>query len=86
MKYDPRISTDLDPVNDLFRAQLVCEILNTCGVYYVRGLMKEKLNRFLVYFQRYLLTKQLIPLHIEFAILDTFDSLEELARSVYLLS
>lgn len=78
-KYDPRLPAEVDPANDLFRAQLVCEILNTCGVYYVRGLMKEKLNRFLVYFQRYLLTKQFIPLHIEFAILDTFDSLEELA-------
>jgi hypothetical protein len=42
--------------------------------------MKEKLNRFLVYFQRYLLTKQFIPIHIEFSILDTFDNLEELAR------
>jgi len=70
----------VDPANDLFRAQLVCEILNTCGMYYVRGLMKEKLNRFLVYFQRYLLTKQFIPIHIEFSILDTFDNLEELAR------
>ena len=84
IKYDPRILSELDPVNDLFRAQLICEILNTCGVYYVRGQTKEKLMRFLVYFQRYLLTKQFIPLHIEFMILDTFDNLEELARDVIL--
>lgn len=78
--YDPRVPTDLDPVTDLFRAQVVCEILNTCGMYYVKGKPKEKLSRFLVYFQRYLLTKQYIPLHVEFAILDTLDGLEEQAR------
>jgi hypothetical protein len=81
-KSDPRIISELDLPTDLFRAQLVCEILNTCGVYYVRGQAREKLNKFLVYFQRYLLTKQFIPLHVEFAILDMFDYLEELAKNV----
>lgn len=79
-RYDPRILSDTDPVNDLFRAQLVCELLNTCGMYYVRGKLKEQLSRFLIYFQRYLLTKQFIPLHVEFTILDTFDLLEDLAK------
>jgi regulator of nonsense transcripts 2 len=79
-KYDPRVQSEIDAPSDLFRAQLVCEILNTCGVYYVRGHSKEKLTKFLTYFQRYLLTKQYIPLHIEFTILDTLDNLEELAR------
>jgi hypothetical protein len=82
--FDPRILCEIDLPTDLFRSQIICEILNTCGVYYVRGVLKEKLQRFLVYFQRYLLTKQLIPLHIEFQILDTFDHLEELAREAYL--
>ena len=41
--------TQLDPPNDLFRAQLVCELLNTCGVYYVKqGAPRAKLTRFLV--------------------------------------
>ncbi len=80
VKYDPRIPAEVDPVTDLFRAQLVCELLNTCGLYFVRGLAKERMNKFLLYFQRYLLTKQHIPLHVEFGILDTLDSLEELAR------
>ena len=79
-RYDPRILSDTDPVNDLFRAQLVCELLNTCGMYYVRGKLKDQLSRFLIYFQRYLLTKQFIPLHVEFTILDTFDLLEDLAK------
>jgi regulator of nonsense transcripts 2 len=77
---DPRIHSDLDPPGDLFRAQVVCELLNTCGMYFVKGKPKEKLTRFLVYFQRYLLTKQFIPLHVEFMILDTLDALEEQAQ------
>jgi hypothetical protein len=85
-RYDPRVASDLDLPGDLFRAQLVCEALNTCGAYYVRGQAKERLSRYLVYFQRYLLTKPLLPTHIEFAILDTFDNLEELARSAAIAS
>jgi regulator of nonsense transcripts 2 len=85
-KYDPRILSDLDPPGDLFRGQLVCEALNTCGAYYVRGQAKDRLSRYLVYFQRYLLTKPLLPTHIEFAILDTFDNLEELARAAAIAS
>jgi hypothetical protein len=77
--FDPRIPTEIDPPGDAFRAQLICEILNTCGSYYVRGQAKEKLSRFLIFFQRYLLAKPSIPLHIEFSVLDTFDSLESLA-------
>ncbi len=79
--YDPRIVSDLDTPTDLFRAQIVCEVLNTCGSYYVRGNAKEKLSKFLVYFQRYLLTKSSLPMHVEFSILDTFDLLEDLSRS-----
>jgi len=78
--YDPRVSTEIDPPGDLFRAQVVCELLNTTGMYFIKGKPKEKLTRFLVYFQRYLLTKQFIPLHVEFTILDTLDMLEELAK------
>ena len=80
VKYHPLIPCEVDPPTDLFRAQVVCELLNTCGMYYVRGKPKEKLSRYLVYFQRYLLTKQFIPMHVEFTILDTLDSLEEQAR------
>ena len=80
VKFDPRLPCDADPPTDLFRAQVVCELLNTCGMYFVKGKPKEKLTRFLVYFQRYLLTKQFIPMHVEFTILDCFDALEEQAR------
>lgn len=80
-RYDPKILAEVDPINDLFRAQLVVELLNTCGEYFAKGKTQAKLDRYLTYFQRYLLCKQAIPLHIEFAILDMFDQLEEQARN-----
>ena len=78
--YDPRTPSEMDPPFDLFRAQLVVELANTCGEYFSTGANKEKFSRFLVYFQRYLLCKQAVPMHIEFAILDMFDQLEEYAK------
>eukprot|EP01035_Chromulina_nebulosa_P023626 gene23626-30637_t len=36
LKADPRVASEVDPFSDLLRAQIVCEILNTCGIYYVR--------------------------------------------------
>ena len=55
-------------------------MLNTCGNYYVRGVTREKLKIFLVYFQRYLLCKPSLPAHVEYSVLDTMDYLEQLAR------
>ena len=80
-RFDTRQPTPLDSSLDLFRAQLVCEILNTCGIYYVKATAREKLCRFLLYFQRYLFTKRFVPMQVEFTILDTFDKLEDLARA-----
>lgn len=80
-KYNPNVPTDLDPASDCFRAQLICEILNTCGSYFVRGNARQKLSQFLIFFQRYLLNKPVLPTHVEFAVLDMFDALEERART-----
>lgn len=43
-------------------------LLQTCGHYFDRGSSKRKLDRFLVYFQQYVLSKGPIPLDIEFDI------------------
>jgi len=55
--------------------RLVCTLLDTCGQYFDRGSSKKKLDRFLVYFQRYILTKQLIPMDVEFMLSDCLESL-----------
>jgi hypothetical protein len=82
--YHPTAPSDIDSPVDLFRAQLVVEVLRSCGSYFVRGILRDRLSRFLLHFQRYLLCKAYIPLHIEFAILELFDELEALAAAAAL--
>lgn len=82
--YDVTAASDIDSPTDLFRAQLVVEVLRACGCYFVRGVLRDRLSRFLLHFQRYLLCKAHIPMHIEFAILELFDELEVMAASAAL--
>ena len=71
---------DIDPPRNVFRIQMVCELLNCCAVYFMRGSLREKLDEFLLYFQRYLLSKPILPSHVEFAVLDLYDTLEQYSR------
>lgn len=70
---------DIDPPSNFFRIQMICELLNSCGVYFLRGMLRDKLDEFLLYFQRYLLSKPYLPSHIEFAVLDLYENLEQAA-------
>ena len=76
----PRVGSDNDFSSDCFRIQLVVELLSATGSYFVHGAAKDRLNRFLALFQRFLLSKPGLPMHIEFSVLDLYDTLEEMAR------
>ncbi|XP_010253476.1 PREDICTED: regulator of nonsense transcripts UPF2 isoform X2 [Nelumbo nucifera] len=65
----------LDPPEDCFRIRMVITLLQTCGHYFDRGSSKRKLDKFLIYFQRYILSKGSIPLDIEFDLQDLFADL-----------
>lgn len=65
----------LDPPEDCFRIRLVITLLETCGHYFDRGSSKRKLDRFLIHFQRYILSKGAVPLDIEFDLQDLFADL-----------
>ncbi|EXB30382.1 Regulator of nonsense transcripts 2 [Morus notabilis] len=65
----------LDPPEDCFRMRMVITLLETCGHYFDRGSSKRKLDRFLVHFQRYVLSKGALPLDIEFDLQDLFADL-----------
>lgn len=65
----------LDPPEDCFRLRLVIILLETCGHYFDRGSSKRRLDRFLLYFQRYVLSKGTIPLDVEFDLQDLFAEL-----------
>ncbi|KAJ3680250.1 hypothetical protein LUZ60_016528 [Juncus effusus] len=65
----------LDPPEDCFRIRLIITLLQTCGHYFDRGSTKRKLDRFLLYFQRYILSKGQVPFDIEFEIQDMLAEL-----------
>jgi hypothetical protein len=48
------------------QVRLVCTLLLTCGGYFHRGSAARKLDRFLAFFQRYILAKPPLPLDIDF--------------------
>jgi hypothetical protein len=58
----------LDPPEDCFRIRLIITLLQTCGHYFSKGSSKRKLDKFLLHFQRYILSKGPLPLDIEFDI------------------
>ncbi|KAH2990786.1 hypothetical protein KXW58_001854 [Aspergillus fumigatus] len=62
----------LDLPDDFFRIRLVCTLLDTCGHCFDRGSAKKKLDFFLIFFQYYYLTKDPLPMDVEFLIQDTF--------------
>ncbi|CAK9155117.1 unnamed protein product [Ilex paraguariensis] len=65
----------LDPPEDCFRIRMVIMLLETCGHYFDRGSSRRKLDPFLIHFQRYILSKDALPLDIEFDLQDLFADL-----------
>eukprot|EP00897_Mesotaenium_endlicherianum_P004511 jgi/Mesen1/4088/ME000214S03269 len=65
----------LDPAEDSFRVRMVVALLETCGQFFDRGSSKRRLNRFLLYLQRYVLAKPTLPLDVEFDLQDMFAEL-----------
>lgn len=65
----------LDPPEDCFRIRMVITCLQTCGHFFDRGSSKRRLDKFLVFFQRYILSKGAIALDIEFDLQDLFADL-----------
>ena len=70
----PGRATLLDPLDDYFRVRLVCTILDTCGTCFDRGTSRKKLDFFLTFFQYYVLTKDPLPMEIDFVIQDTLTT------------
>ncbi|KAF4302094.1 MIF4G-like type 3 [Botryosphaeria dothidea] len=68
----PGAINPLDPPDDFFRIRLVCNLLETCGMYYDKGQAKKKLDFFLNFFQYYIHTKDQMPMDIEFMVQDAY--------------
>ncbi|KAF2109846.1 armadillo-type protein [Lophiotrema nucula] len=69
----PGLVNPLDLPDDYFRIRLVCNLLETCGMYYDKGAAKKKLDFFLTYFQYYICTKESLPMDVEFMIQDAYS-------------
>eukprot|EP01125_Pyxidicula_operculata_P019478 TRINITY_DN7077_c0_g3_i5.p1 TRINITY_DN7077_c0_g3~~TRINITY_DN7077_c0_g3_i5.p1 ORF type:complete len:1281 (+),score=421.17 TRINITY_DN7077_c0_g3_i5:575-3844(+) len=65
-----------DSATDGFRIRLVCTLLDTCGEFFTRGSTRDRLDNFLLHFQKYILSKTYIPSDLVFMIDDTFDALK----------
>lgn len=64
---------------DGFRVRLVCSTLDYLGDYFAKGWRKTQMDRFLIFFQRYLLAKEYVLMDLEFALLDCFDKIRPAA-------
>eukprot|EP01104_Vermistella_antarctica_P003609 TRINITY_DN1384_c0_g2_i1.p1 TRINITY_DN1384_c0_g2~~TRINITY_DN1384_c0_g2_i1.p1 ORF type:complete len:1138 (-),score=443.59 TRINITY_DN1384_c0_g2_i1:824-4237(-) len=71
-----------DTPSDCFRVRLVCVLLNSCGQYFKKGAAGKRLDRFLVFFQRYYLSKMLAPLDLDFAVSDALERLRPDERRI----
>lgn len=69
----PEETEKFDPPTSYFRIRLVCVLLSTCGQYFSKGSAGDRLDRFLIFFQRYLLYKPPLPLDVEFDVQVFFE-------------
>jgi regulator of nonsense transcripts 2 len=68
----PGLINPIDLPDDYFRIRLVCNLLETCGMYYDKGAAKKKLDFFLSFFQYYICTKDPLPMDVDFIIQDAY--------------
>jgi regulator of nonsense transcripts 2 len=69
----PGLYNPLDQSDDYFRIRLVCNLLESCGMYYDKGAAKKKLDFFLTYFQYYVCVKEGLPMDVEFIVQDAYS-------------
>lgn len=70
-----KIGKKYDPPDDTFRITLICTLLESVKIYMTTKKMKNKMDRFLVFFQKYILSKNYLPMLLEFMVLDIFEFL-----------
>ncbi|KAG2482394.1 hypothetical protein HYH03_018672 [Edaphochlamys debaryana] len=76
----PELAERLDPPDDFFRVRLVCALLDACGQYFGEGAARSRLDRFLTFFQAYILSKARLPLDVEFDLQDVLHTLRPSLR------
>lgn len=72
VQYHPMITSLIDPPEDSFRIILVCEILTTIQEYIKHDDYANIFHIYSLYFQRYILSKKLITIDIQWQLNDSF--------------
>ncbi|KAI8994050.1 ARM repeat-containing protein [Trametes punicea] len=70
----PGQPSPIDMPDDFFRIRLVCVLLDTCGMCFDRGSQEKKLDNFLIFFQMYILSKEPLPMDVEFMLSDSLEA------------
>jgi regulator of nonsense transcripts 2 len=66
----------IDAPDDYFRIRLVCTLLDACGHCFDRGVLRKKLDDYLLFLNIYTLSKvQPLPMDADFMLSDTLESL-----------
>jgi regulator of nonsense transcripts 2 len=70
------VESIIDPPGDYFRIRLISILLDSTGEYFSRGSARRRLERFLIYFQRYICMKdQPLPVDVEHMVTDLYFEL-----------
>ena len=71
-----KLTSRIDPPSETFRVRLVVTLLECCGSYLAgNAVLRRRLDRFLLYFQRYLFLKEVVPIDLQFAVSDLLERL-----------
>jgi len=72
---DPVYKHIPDSKDDVFRVSLICTLLETVATHLKKKKYKNVVDKYLVFFQKYILSKSYIPMNVEFHILDVLDNI-----------
>jgi regulator of nonsense transcripts 2 len=71
--------SEIDRSDDHFRICLICILMKQCGIYFVKGKDKSKLEKYILFFQYYISTKSTLNFEMKSLLEETF-----LVQTVYL--
>jgi len=80
--FHPRVPFIHDPPHECFRLRLVCTILDPVCEFLKKGPLQPRLKKFLVYLERYILSKSYVPLAMEYVLQDTFEKMNVTRASI----
>ncbi|KAL9087457.1 MAG: hypothetical protein Q9159_003594 [Coniocarpon cinnabarinum] len=78
----PASAPAIDLPDDFFRVRLVCTLMDICGSFFDKGVIRKKFDFFLAFFQYYIFTKDTMPMDVEYVVHDTFTNVRSDWRMV----